>query len=154
MCISAKQQLSLLKLTSIIASSLTKASKAVKSVGQPSKRSLDQSDVTTPSPKRLAKALTPIPATGVHYDNVGHWPECGDDKRKCRLCKTGQSHVFCSKCNICLSLSNARNCFWVFTQNNSLCFCFCHFKGIHENQGTHLKPSVYESDKNITLPFI
>ena len=44
--------------------------------------------------------------------------------------------------------------FWIFTQNNSLCFCFCHFKGIHQKQGTHLKPSIYESDKNMTLPFI
>ena len=114
MCISAKQQLNLLKFTSIIASSLTKASKAVKSVGRPSKRSLDQSDVTTPSLKRLAKVPTPIPATDVRYDNVGHWPECRDDKRKCRLCKTGQSRVFCSKCDICLCLSNARNCFLDF----------------------------------------
>ena len=111
MCISAKQQLSLLKFTSIIASSLTKASKAVKSVGRPSKRSLDQSDVTTPSPKRLAKVPTPIPATDVRYDNVGHWPECRDDKRNCRLCKIGQSREFCSKYDICLCLLNARNWF-------------------------------------------
>ena len=51
------------------------------------------------------------PDSDVRLDCVAHWPEFRKEKRKCRYCKTGQSRVYCMKCDICLCLSGARNCF-------------------------------------------
>ena len=106
-----KSQLSLLKFTMSIASALTTARTVTRLVGRPSNR---QSTDETTAPKR--KCPTSIPVMDVRYDNIGHWPEFREKKNKCRLCKTGTGRVYCKKCDLCLCLSNARNCFYDFHQ--------------------------------------
>ena len=99
------KQLSLLKFLYQIASALIRAGTVVNQVGRPRKRSSLEVDIV----RRTTSE--PEPIVDIRFDNVSHWPEFRADKRKCRLCKTGQSRVFCKKRNICLCLSNARNCF-------------------------------------------
>ena len=107
MRISAKQQPSLLKFTSIIASSLTKASKAVKSVGRPSKRSLDHSNVTTPSPKRLYQLQMCVMIMLVTGLSVGMTNESVDSV------KLDKAMYFVLNATFVYFL-NARNCFLEF----------------------------------------
>ena len=99
------KQLSLLKFVYQVASALIRVGTVVNQLGRPPKcRSLELDVVRrTPSEPELI--------ADIRFDNVNHWPEFRADKRKCRLCKTGQSRVFCKRCNICLCLRNARNCF-------------------------------------------
>ena len=99
------KQLSLFKFVYQIASAVIRAGTVVNQVGRPPKRRSLELDVVrrTPSePERIAD---------IQFDNVSHWPEFRADKRKCRLCKTGQSRVFSKKCSTCLCLSNVKNCF-------------------------------------------
>ena len=88
-----------------IVSALINADRIVVPVGQPNKGKSTELEVIQRSPAE------PEPAIGIRYDNISHWPKFGEDKRKCRLCKTGQSSVCCQKYKICLSLSHATNCF-------------------------------------------
>ena len=37
-----------------------------------------------------------VPFANVWYDNVAHWPEFHEKKNKCRFCKTGTGHVYCT----------------------------------------------------------
>ena len=57
------------------------------------------------------KAKTPLPAKVILLDRSHHWREYKDSKNCCWHCKLGFSRVYCDKCNVCLCLSNARNCF-------------------------------------------
>ena len=104
--VSKKSQLSLMKFTMIIAAALTKSCTIQRAVGRPSKR---KSNGDLPLERR--KQLAPVPVADVRYDNVAHWSECHEKKNKYQLCKTGTRHVFCTKCDMCLCLSNSRNCF-------------------------------------------
>ena len=99
------KQLSLLKFVYQVASALIRAGTVVNQVGRPPKRRSLELDVVRRTP------FEPEPIADIRFDNVSHRPKFSADKRKCRLCKTGQSRVFYKKCNICLCLNNARNCF-------------------------------------------
>ena len=100
------KQLSLLKFVYQIACAQIRVGTVVNQVGRPPQcRSLEL-DVVRCTPSE------PEPIADIRFDNVSHWPEFQADKRKWRLCKTGQSQVFCKKCNISLCLSNARNLFY------------------------------------------
>ena len=65
---------------------------------------------TQPEHKKRA-ASNSQPDSDVRLDCIAHWPKFRKEKRKCRYCKTGQSRVYCMKCDICLCLSATRNCF-------------------------------------------
>ena len=85
-----KKQLTLLKFGYQIASALIRAGTIVNQVGCP--------------PKHTSK---PEKITNIRFDNGSNCPEFRADERNFRLCKTGESRIFCKKCNICW----ARNCF-------------------------------------------
>lgn len=107
-----KSQLSLLKFTTSIAFALTsKNTIRSRSVGRPSRSSTDETIAT-----RKRKIPTQVPIEDVRYDKISHWPEFRQNRNKCRHCKTGTGRVYCKKCNLCLCLSNARNCFYDFHQ--------------------------------------
>ena len=102
-----RRQLSLLKFTVSIATAMIHRKSPVNSVGRPCKRkSTDIGKTKAPS--------NPSPIADIRYDQTSHWPEYKPTKQKCRLCKTGQSRVFCMKCKVCLCLSNDRNCFLAY----------------------------------------
>jgi len=107
-----KSQLSLLKFTMSIASALTTAhTSQIRPVGRPSRSSTGE---TPPARKRKLPSAAPV--DNVRYDKCDHWPEFREKKNKCRHCKTGTGRVYCKKCNFCLCMSNARNCFYEFHQ--------------------------------------
>jgi len=103
-----KFQMSLLKFTTSIASGLT-STNTIRSrpIGRPVRSSTDET--------KKRKLPTQV-VNDVRYDNISHWPEFRENKNKCRYCKTGTGRVYCRKCNLCLCLSNARNCFYEFHQ--------------------------------------
>ena len=100
-------QLTLLKFTSQIASGLAYAGKVPASVGRPKRKSTG----TVTPPRKLSN---PLPCGDARFDGIHHWPEYREKKLNCRACKVGNSRVYCKKCNICLCLSNIRNCFYDF----------------------------------------
>lgn len=106
--VAKRSQMSLLQFTSGIASGLTTAETTKQPVGRPRR----SDGIDTPLVKR--KRPTDIPVADTRYDQVGHWPEFREKKNKCRECKTGTGRVYCKKCDLCLCLSNSRNCFWDF----------------------------------------
>ena len=76
--------------------------------GRPSKCLSTEPETTQgPSRKKPVQELE----VAARVDCIGHWPEHRLNKRKCRLCKTGQSRIYCMKCDICLCLNGTRNCF-------------------------------------------
>ena len=77
--------------------------------GRLSKR-MSTGNNTQPEHKKRA-ASNSQPHSDIRLDCVAYWPEFRKEKRKCRYYKTGQSRVYCMKCNICLCLSGTRNCF-------------------------------------------
>ena len=89
----------------MIGAALTKSRIIQRAVGHPLKRKFD-GDL----PLERRKQPAPVPVADVQYDNVAHWPEFRKKKNKCRFCKTGTRHVYCTKCDMCLCLSNSRNC--------------------------------------------
>ena len=100
------KQLSLLEFVYQIASAWNRAGAVVNQVGRrPKCRSLEL-DVVRRTPSG------PESIVGIRFDNVSHWPEFRAGEGKCRLCKIGQSGVFCKKCNICLCLSNDTILIW------------------------------------------
>ena len=103
------RQLSLLKFTVSIATALVHANSIVNSVGYPSKRRASGS-----IGENSRKKSTSSPIADIRFDSTSHWLECKSAKRKCKLCKTGQSRGYCLKCQVCLCLSNERNCFLVY----------------------------------------
>lgn len=79
-----------------------------------SRPSTPQADDQQPgSSKPGQKAKHPV--DDVRFDNMGHWPiwlskEGG--KKWCKLCKKSQTQCVCSKCDLHLCCSNAKNCFY------------------------------------------
>ena len=110
-----RRQLSLLKFTIAIASALIHSRTLVSGVGRPLKRK--SSGGYGSNSKKVPTAPSPI--DDIRFDHVSHWPEYKPDKRKCKLCKIGQSRVYCIKCKVCLCLSNERNCFLKYHTNPS-----------------------------------
>ena len=47
-----------------------------------------------------------------------NWPEFREKKNKCRFCKTGTGRVYCTKCDMCLFLSNPTNCLLLIVANS------------------------------------
>ena len=82
-----------------------------RSMGRSSRSSTNEVPAT-----RKRKLPTAILVDDVRYDKIDHWPEFRVKKNKCRHCKTGTGRVYCKKCDVCLCLSNARNCFYEFHQ--------------------------------------
>ena len=107
-----KSQLTLPQLSIGIVDGLARAGHHMRITGRPSKL---QSNEPTPPTKRKSSIL--IPVSDIRYDGIHHWPEFWEKKLNCRLCKTGNSRVYWKKCNICLCLSNTRNCFYEFLLN-------------------------------------
>ena len=106
--------MSLLKFTSAIARALGMAGKVVaRPFGRPSKNGAVS---LTPVPPKKSKP-NPIPSPNAKFDQLGHWPEFCPNKNKCRSCKTSLGRIYCKKCNLCLCLSNTKNCFYEFHQS-------------------------------------
>ncbi|CAB3977807.1 Hypothetical predicted protein [Paramuricea clavata] len=105
-----KQQQPLLDFNIAIAESLIKCGKSgmARKRGRPS---LEEAELRATAEKRGRKPDTPLPAKVIRLDSSHHWPEYKESKNRCRHCKLGFSRVYCDKCNVCLCLSNARNCF-------------------------------------------
>ena len=105
--------MSLLKSTSAITRALTMAGKVVaRPVGRPSKNGAVS--LTPVAPKK--SKLNPMPSPDARFDQLGHWPEFRPNKHKCRSCKTLIGRVCCMKCNLCLYLSNPKNCLYQVQQ--------------------------------------
>ena len=79
----------------MIGAAHTKSRTIQRAVGHPLKR---KSDGDLPLERR--KQPAPVPVADVQYDNVAHWPEFCVKKNKCRFCKTGTRHVYCTKLSI------------------------------------------------------
>ena len=93
------RQLSLLKFTVSIATVLVHANSIVNSVGCLSKRRANGS-----IGENSRKKSTSSPIVEIRFDSTSHWPECKSAKRKCKLCKAGQSRIYCLKCQVCLCI--------------------------------------------------
>lgn len=81
--------------------------------GRPS--NCDNVPSPTPPPKR---PVNPTPIDDIRYDNLGHWPQHLNPKKRCRECKTAYSRVGCIKCQIALCLTKDKNCFMLFHNKN------------------------------------
>ena len=105
---SPKIRLNLIKFILSVASALANADTIQRStVGGPSKCKSDTDDIRQ-SPKR--NSVIPESVEGVRYFNIVHWPEYRESKNKYHYCKAGTGRVYCKKFNLCLCLSNTRNC--------------------------------------------
>uniref|UniRef100_F6X7P9 PiggyBac transposable element-derived protein domain-containing protein n=1 Tax=Ciona intestinalis TaxID=7719 RepID=F6X7P9_CIOIN len=60
------------------------------------------------------KPFTPTPNEILRFDQISHWPEPRSQRGRCRLCKSGYSQIYCSKCHVCLCLKSSNNCFKEF----------------------------------------
>ena len=127
-----KNQHSLLKFQAELAASLCKAGKVCGEAVQQRGRPSSTSPVPTATLSRKRKAASvPNPTKDIQLDRVGHFPEFQDKQQRCHHCKTGYSHIKCTKCGVHLCLVKARNCFSVFhdVQYHSWTFvpCFSYF---------------------------
>lgn len=76
-------------------------------VGRPSK-----SEVTKPKKTNVSKTVHPIDDN--RYDGIGHmplWKDRTTGKKSCKHCKKSETQCMCSKCNLHLCCSSAKNCF-------------------------------------------
>ena len=107
-----KKHMPLISFQSAIAASLCQAGKtstgAARSRGRPSSSS--PTPVAMPSKKRKSSSV-PNPVEDVRLDQCGHFPVYEEKQQRCRLCKTGYSHLKCCKCQVHLCLVKSRNCF-------------------------------------------
>ena len=110
-----KKHMPLISFQSAIAASLCQAGKtsagAARLRGRPSSSS--PTPVDMPSKKRKSSFM-PNPVEDVRLDQCGHFPVYEKKQQRCRLCKTGYSHLKCCKCQVHLCLVKARNCFKSF----------------------------------------
>ena len=81
--------------------------------GKVTKRGRPSSSGPVPPPKKRTSG-TPVPIGESRYDQYGHFPIIGDKQNRCRLCAKGKSNWKCSKCNVFLCITSARNCFYNF----------------------------------------
>ena len=53
------------------------------------------------------------PTDDVRYDAIDHWPEKRESRvrTRCRHCSKGNTSTWCSKCNVRLCFTDARNCY-------------------------------------------
>lgn len=72
-----------------------------KNVGHPSSTSL-----TTSNSNIEVRAVHPVES--IRYDNTNHFPEWGS-KKACRFYKKSDTHTVCTKCNLNLCFSKAKN---------------------------------------------
>ena len=79
---------------------------------QPSELLEDHQNVNQMNQLLLQKKSMPIPVTNIRYDGVHHRPKFCKKKVNCRLCKTGNSQVYCKRCNIWLCISNTKDWFY------------------------------------------
>lgn len=66
---------------------------------------------------KIRRVVAPRPPPDVCSDKVSHFP-IYSTKGRCRLCKSGETHWICTKCNARLCLVKTRNCFYTFHNNN------------------------------------
>jgi hypothetical protein len=79
-------------------------------------KSMEQHDISCSSQK-IKKPVVPRPVDDTRYDGADHLP-IFEEKGRCRLCKTGQTSICCSKCKTRLCMTKARNCFFEFHVKN------------------------------------
>ena len=108
-----KKHMPLISFQSAIAASLCQAGKtsagAARSRGRPSSSS--PTPVDMPGSKKRKSSSVPNPVEDVRLDQCGHFPVYEEKQQRCRLCKTGYSHLKCCKCEVHLCLVKPRNCF-------------------------------------------
>jgi len=94
-----KKHMPLISFQSAITASLYQTGKAstgaARSHGRPSSSS--PTPVAMPS-KKMKSSSVPNPVEDVSLDQCGHFPVYEEKQQRCRLCKTGYSHLKCSKC--------------------------------------------------------
>ena len=106
MDIPKKKQLTLLKFQAQIGHSLANAGKICKL-----KRGRPSNDVLEVPCKQRRPPSVVTPTIDICKDKVDHFPEFHEKQNRCRHCKTGFSHVMCTKCKVYLCLVKKRNCF-------------------------------------------
>ena len=67
----------------------------------------------TPEPPKKRK-VTLNPIDDLRYDNISHWPDHIEPKKRCRNCITAYTRTGCLKCKISLCLAKTKNCFVMF----------------------------------------
>nr|XP_018672513.1 piggyBac transposable element-derived protein 2-like [Ciona intestinalis] len=114
MSISKKSQRTLLNFVVDISDNLLyRNSCSTPTRGRPSNKRKLEND-TLPG----KKPFTPTPNEILRFDQISHWPEPRSQRGRCRLCKSGYSQIYCSKCHVCLCLKSSNNCFKEFHCKN------------------------------------
>nr|XP_047128015.1 piggyBac transposable element-derived protein 4-like [Hydra vulgaris] len=80
------------------------------------KRSVGRPSATQPTNRNYVGRKAAHPVASVRFDEMNHFPEWGS-KKSCKFCKKSDTHTFCTKCNIHLCFSKAKNCFKDYHQN-------------------------------------
>ncbi|XP_035282123.1 piggyBac transposable element-derived protein 3-like [Anguilla anguilla] len=68
---------------------------------------------SSPPPERppQKRKRDAAPVDDVRYDSFGHWPACGPQRGRCKLCPKGVSRWKCAKCGVFLCLNSTQQCF-------------------------------------------
>lgn len=95
----------LLQFQSQIAKELTMSTQA-----QERKRGRPSQDDNVEQKRRCSYEVQPQSST--RFDQVGHFPNYSEAKKRCKLCKSGVTTVFCTKCEVHLCfVPKSKNCF-------------------------------------------
>jgi len=112
--VSNSKQKDLLSFKISVAEALIKKGKDIisKKRGRPSLELMSDG-----SAARNRSAATCRPQDDIRGDKIGHWPEVGATRKRCKnLSCSGKTVILCSKCNVHLCLNKNKNCFKLYHQ--------------------------------------
>ena len=77
-------------------------------VGTSRKRGRPSDQESSPKTPKLVRVQK---CEDVRLDQIGHWPEKGDKRHWCAVCKSIKTNTYCEKCNVPLCFNKSRNCY-------------------------------------------
>jgi hypothetical protein len=99
LAIKGKSVLKLRQFQAIVAQGLT-------DVGTCRKRGRPSLEEPLPKGARLVRVE---PCQDVRFDQIGHWPEKREKRRRCAVCKSLKTDTYCEKYNVPLCFNEHRN---------------------------------------------